>query len=246
MATALGRNLIKIEQLSYSYMAAVSPVPVLDGLTFDLEPGEITMLMGPSGCGKSTLLRVLMGIEKAATGQLSCDEKKFDLATWTAQQSIFGLVPQVPHLFPWKTVFENIELAIPEQILPQTRRERVLSALQLVQLEKNAGDYPAAISQGMASRVAFARTIVMNSPALLLDEPFAALDAMTRLHLQKWIRQKIKDAGLPALFVTHDIHEALLIGSNIHVMNGMPARIVASFSAGEATADKVASSLASG
>jgi ABC-type nitrate/sulfonate/bicarbonate transport system ATPase subunit len=226
---------LKIDHLRFSYPGA--PAPTLEDFSLVLPPGEITILMGPSGCGKSTLLRILMGLETGATGTLQTGghghEMGHDLRGWNSSQSIFGLVPQVPHLFPWKTVFENIELAAPRSLPAAERASRARAVLDVVQLSKFADALPSAISQGMAARVAFARTLVMDIRAILLDEPFAALDAVTRKTLQDWTRERVRASGMPALFVTHDPGEALALGGAIHVLSRPPARLVLSGQAKE-------------
>lgn len=230
--------MIEVKHLSFSYGQSQNR-PTLNDLSFRLPDGEITVLMGPSGCGKSTLLRLLMGIESGATGQIVKQDQPTDLASWSSRQRTFGLVPQVPHLFPWKTVRQNISLAVPASYPADVVAARVRDALEVIQLTDSAELYPGAISQGMASRVAFARTLVMDIDALLLDEPFAALDAITRLHLQDWLTLNVAKAKLPALFVTHDLQEALRLGATILVMSASSGRITGTFKQNDATADNI-------
>lgn len=236
--------MIEVQSLNFSYSAAPGKTPgtnLFNDLSFILPAGEITVLMGPSGCGKSTLLRILMGAEPGAQGKITVDNEVFDFAIWNTSQQIFGLVPQVPHLFPWKTVYDNIALAVPASVSEEEKTKRIKSVLATIQLSDSAKKYPGEISQGMASRVAFARTLVMDIKAILLDEPFAALDAMTRSHLQKWIADEIRSSGLPAFFVTHDIQEALLLGSTILVLDSHKS--LHRFAPGEATVEKIHASL---
>lgn len=216
--------MIQIENINYQYKNAKDPT--LKNLNLSLEPGKVTVVMGPSGCGKSTLLRVLMGIETGATGFIKFSNYQKELKLWTPQQNLFSLVPQVPHLFPWKTVFENVYIACPATLSPDVRKTNALSALQLVQLESHITKYPSEISQGMASRVALARTLVMEAPVILFDEPFASLDAHTRRHLQAWLLKTVSEKQIPALFVTHDLHEGIQLGTDIYVLSKSPATVV--------------------
>lgn len=218
---------LSIQELSFAYAGGA---PILKDLFLELQPGQITALMGPSGCGKSTLLRILMGLEPGASGQIRTHRGTFPFSEWTAAQRVFGMVPQVPNLLPWKTVRENIAIACPPGLAAEAARSRVEEVLRVVGLEAAAGKYPHEISQGMASRVAFARTLVMNIEALLLDEPFAALDALNRHRLQNWVRERIRDRALPSLFITHDVEEAAVVAHQIVVISRGPARIVGTFS----------------
>gem|GEM_PF-1008043 len=207
----------------------------LQDVALDLAPGDRVCLLGASGSGKSTLLRILMGLEGGAEGSVEIGGAVHDLAGWTRAQTVFGLVPQAPLLFPWKTVEKNLELALPKGTQKAEARERIASLLQVVGLEKNARQYPWQISLGMASRVSFARALLVPSRALLLDEPFAALDALTRRGLQDWLRARLSESRLPCIFVTHDVREALAIATRIVVLGGTPASLVATFSEFENT-----------
>lgn len=204
---------------------------VLRDISVSLHPGKIHSLIGPSGCGKSTLLRVLMGMELGAYGKIVTPDAAFDLRHWGIHQRLFSMVPQVPHLFPWKTILDNVSIAVDpkETTLRSERKQKALQSLDVVGLLESKSKYPYEISLGMAQRAAFARALVQESQVLLLDEPFASLDAYTRRMLQKWLVSKIKETNRYALLVTHDIQEAIEISDQISVLSSMPATKKASF-----------------
>ncbi len=183
--------------------------PVLDGVSLSLAAGGITCLLGPSGCGKSTLLRIAASLIPPDAGTVRIDP------TRTA------MVFQEPRLLPWLTVEENLRLALPAGSAAE-KEKRILSALALVSLPVSGNDtrtlLPRELSGGMAQRVGIARALLRQPDFLLMDEPFAALDAITRSELQKMLVGLIPAQGISCLFVTHDINEALTIADHIQVM----------------------------
>lgn len=219
---------IGLELETYAYQ---NKDVVLKDISVSLYPGKIHSLIGPSGCGKSTLLRVLMGMELGAYGKMTTPSAVFDLRHWDAHQRLFSMVPQVPHLFPWKTILDNVIMAVDSKgiTLRSERKQKALQSLDVVGLLDSKSKYPYEISLGMAQRAAFARALVQESQVLLLDEPFASLDAYTRHMLQKWLESKIKETNRYALLVTHDIQEAIEISDQISVLSSMPATKKASF-----------------
>ena len=150
---------LRIQLARFSYGRACAPV--LQDIALDLAPGDRVCLLGASGSGKSTLLRILMGLEKGAEGSVEVDGAVCDLARWTRAQSVFGLVPQAPLLFPWKTVEKNLALAIPKGTGKEEAQERIVSLLRAVGLGKSARLYPWQISLGMAARISFARALLV-------------------------------------------------------------------------------------
>lgn len=189
---------------------------VLKDINIDLCAGSISTVLGPSGCGKSTLLRVLMGFEKS---EHSTEHK-------------FSLVPQTPHLFPWKTIAKNIEMNIDDSVKKETKQEmqkRISEMLNIVGLLGVENNYPFELSVGMNQRVSFARAMINPFEALLLDEPFSALDALTRKELQNWLLKIVKAQESYCLFVTHDISEAIHLSKNIYILSQKPATIAAHF-----------------
>jgi sulfonate transport system ATP-binding protein len=183
--------------------------PVFEGLTLDVERGEILAVLGPSGCGKSTLLRAIAGLDVHPLGRIDVDGE-------------VGYVFQEPRLFPWLSVEKNVRFAArtPEE------HARVDAVLELTGLEHARATLPKALSGGMAQRAALARALVRKPSVLLLDEPLAALDALRRMHLQEAIATIIGAVHASAVLVTHDIEEALYLADRIVVLGATPARIV--------------------
>lgn len=185
---------------------------ILRGLTLDLTQGGITCLLGPSGCGKSTLLRLAAGLLHPNSGTVGLP------ASQTA------MVFQEPRLLPWLTVAENLGLALPPALSGTTRLERIRQALHTVCLEGVERRMPRELSGGMAQRVGIARALLCAPSFLLMDEPFAALDAITRGQLQSMLTELIAARRCTCLFVTHDIQEALNIAHTLAVLqNGVIA-----------------------
>lgn len=178
---------------------------VLQTVSLNLASHGITCLLGPSGCGKSTLLRIAAGLLPADTGSVFPDPRAC------------AMVFQEPRLLPWLTVEENLALALPPYPATQ-RRQALLNALHKVELGDIRQHLPAELSGGMAQRVGLARALLRRPQFLLMDEPFAALDAITRATLQQMLVTLVAEQGIACLFVTHDINEALLIGNHIHVL----------------------------
>lgn len=198
--------------------------PILHNINLKIREKTLTALMGPSGCGKSTLLKALMGITPCSSGSFHRHEQDIQLLThWNAEQRIFGLVPQSPLLLPWKTVLENILTARPrEQSATEAKRE-ALQLLQRVGLAEACDLYPWQLSLGMAARVSLARSLLLSHEVLMLDEPFASIDATSRFSLQGWLLELVEKLGQTALLVTHDPREALLLADEIVVLKGKPA-----------------------
>ncbi|MRX52098.1 ATP-binding cassette domain-containing protein [Paracoccus sp. S-4012] len=205
---------------------AVAERDILRGLSLSLDDGKFTCLIGPSGCGKSTVLRWLAGVlpdTLAASGRLTLDG-----AAAEAPHPAITYQPQTDALFPWLTVAENAALGLEVAGVP--RREavaRVTPMLAPFGLEGTAGLFPDALSGGMRQRAAFLRTIARGGRWLLLDEPFSALDAVTRIRMQRWLCDRLAAEPRGVLMVTHDLHEATALADRILVMAGPPGRIVA-------------------
>lgn len=200
-----------------SHLHALGPVQE------HIASGSFVALLGPSGCGKSTLVRVIAGLQQATSGEV-----------WVGGEMIqkpspgIALMFQSANLMPWRTVEENI--ALPLELAGQKgpQRERVVSdLLPLLGLQSFAGAYPAQLSGGMAQRVALGRVLVQRPQVLLLDEPFGALDAMTRERISLDLLALWQQTGQTALMVTHDINEAVLLADRVLVMSQRPGRIIA-------------------
>ena len=197
------------------------PVCALDDITLEIKDGEFVALLGPSGCGKSTLLNLLAGFETRSTGEI-----KFDGASVEKPGPDRGVVFQEASLFPWLNVWDNITFGPRVQGLKRDEYEsKARAMLKLVGLEAFADALPAQLSGGMRQRVGIARVLVMSPRALLMDEPFGALDAQTRLAMQQLLLDVWQTLGTTVLFVTHDIDEAILLADRICMMCARPGKI---------------------
>lgn len=215
---------LAVRKLNISYpLADGSCLPVLQGIDLDFVEGGVTAILGASGCGKSTLLRILAGLETRYTGAATLAQ-----AAITRPGLDRGLVFQDHRLVPWMTVEQNIALSLHRLPLDQ-QRARIADKLALVGLQAFAQAYPSRLSGGMAQRVAIARALAHEPRVLLLDEPFAALDAMTRLQLQDELLNICQQTRITAVLVTHDIEEALYLGDRIAVLSSRPGRLLTGF-----------------
>jgi len=191
----------------------------LAGINIGVERGEIVSLVGTSGCGKSTLLRIVGGLDHPTLGQVRIDDEAV-----RAPRPEIGIVFQEPRLMPWLSVADNVKFGLDD--LPKPERDALAAeALAKVGLPNAAGLLPRQLSGGMAQRVAIARALVTRPEILLLDEPFSALDAFTRLNLQDHLLQSWAYDRPTMIFVTHDIDEALVLSDRVIVMRAHPGRI---------------------
>ena len=199
-----------------------SGVEVLHDVSLDVAPGEFVCLLGPSGCGKSTLLGALAGHLPPTQGQLQLDGRAIQ-----GPGAERGLVFQHHTLFPWKTVLDNVAFGLKMKgVGRQEREQQAHSLLGLVGLSEFANSYPRALSGGMQQRVEIARALINHPSVLLMDEPFGALDALTRVTMQELLLEIWERIRTTVVFVTHDIEEALFLADRIVVMGPRPARIV--------------------
>jgi len=212
---------ISFENVSKTYLGRTE-VRALDGISLTINEGEFVALLGPSGCGKSTLLNLLAGFEKTTEGTLL-----FDGETVTRPGPDRGVVFQEAALFPWLNVWQNVVFGPQVQGVARSEYEsRARKLLKLVGLEAFAEALPVQLSGGMRQRVGIARVLAMSPRALLMDEPFGALDAQTRLSMQQLLLDVWQSLGTTVLFVTHDIDEAILLSDRICVMSARPGRII--------------------
>ncbi|ACO77054.1 ABC transporter, ATP-binding component [Azotobacter vinelandii CA] len=189
--------------------------------TLDIREGESIAILGSSGCGKSTLLRLLIGLDETFDGQILIDGQPV-----RGIGSERGIVFQEHRLFPWLNVAQNVDLGlVNENLPPEQRRRRVEEFIRLVELDGFQRAYPHQLSGGMAQRVAIARGLVASPRILLLDEPFAALDALTRQQMQEELQAIRARSGITSLLVTHDVEEAIFIADRVVVMAPRPGRI---------------------
>lgn len=193
--------------------------PVLVDVNLDVAPGEVVTLIGPSGCGKSTLLRLLAGLESEHEGTLLIDN-----APASARRRSLGLMFQEPRLFPWLSVRDNALFGVHNRGSAESGA-RADALLHQVGLGNATSLLPKQLSGGMAQRAALARALVAEPTALLLDEPFSAVDAITRLQLQDLLLETWQRTGLTMLLVTHDLDEALALSDRVVVLTGRPAGI---------------------
>ncbi|MDP3941101.1 MAG: ABC transporter ATP-binding protein [bacterium] len=212
-------NALELIHISKSF----GTLQVLKDIRVKVNPGQFVSLIGPSGCGKSTLLRLIAGVENQSDGEIAIFEKRV-----VDRKGTSGYMPQKPLLLPWRNVLENVLLGA--DIQGAARSGSLKKAQQLLR-EFGLGDFmashPRILSGGMAQKVALLRTILYNNNLLLLDEPFGALDALTRQSLQLWLLKLWDKHRATVLFVTHDIREAILLSDRILVMSERPGRIIA-------------------
>ncbi|WP_437644199.1 ABC transporter ATP-binding protein [Sorangium sp. So ce362] len=206
---------------------SASGLVVLDGLDLDVAPGAFVALLGPSGCGKSTLLRLVAGLDRADAGATVVEVEEGASGAGGARAPI-AYVFQDAHLLPWRSVLENTALPLELAGAPvEERRAAARAALLQVGLADAGARYPAELSGGMRMRVSLARAMVTRPRLLLLDEPFAALDELTRSRLDDQLRALWAELGMTVLFVTHSITEAAYLAERAVVLSPRPARIVA-------------------
>jgi NitT/TauT family transport system ATP-binding protein len=198
-------------------------IRVLDGISFEVGIGKFVAVIGPSGCGKSTLLQMAAGLLPPTRGTVRHRGRAVD----SVNREV-GFVPQQAQLFPWKTLAENVELPLLLRGVAVTeRRQRVAAALEAVGLTGFEQYYPNQLSGGMQKRGSIARTLVYRPDVILMDEPFGALDAQTRMVMQDDLQMLSRDAGATVLFVTHDITEAVLLADHVAIMSQRPSRLLA-------------------
>ena len=200
---------------------AFGDLVVLDGVDLEASPGEVLTVLGPSGCGKSTLLRALAGFEQY-DGEVTLDG-----APITGPSPQRGMVAQAGGLFPWLTLRENLAFGPKAQGRSGTEvRDVVADLLDATGLDGFADALPKQLSGGMRQRASIAQVLASRPPVLLLDEPFGALDAQTRLRMHEWLGHLLAERPTTTVLVTHDVEEALLLGDRLALLSQRPARVV--------------------
>ncbi|QDX41468.1 ABC transporter ATP-binding protein [Salarchaeum sp. JOR-1] len=196
-------------------------VQALDDVSFEVEDGEFVCIVGPSGCGKTTLFRIIAGLETATDGEVRLDGSRV-----RGPSTDRGMVFQEYGLFPWRTARGNVEFGLEQQALSATEREtRVDKMLDLVGLRDAADQYPKELSGGMKQRVGIARALAVDPDVLLMDEPFASVDAQTRANLHAELLTIWRETAKTVLFVTHDVEEAVTLADRVVVLQPGPGRL---------------------
>ncbi len=212
---------IRIENVSKTYISERESLPVLDSVSLYVKKGEFVSLLGPSGSGKSTLFKIAVGLIKPDQGKVLLNNKN------TSGQLVkVGYMPQQDLLLPWKNLLDNAALPlIASGVSKKTAHEKVRELLPVFGLEGFENYYPAQLSGGMRQRAAFLRTFLIDSDIMLLDEPFAALDALTREKLQEWLLDIWGKFTKSVLFITHSIDEAIYLSDRVYVISDIPGKI---------------------
>lgn len=217
----LPRAQIRVRGLSKRYRTARSRQDALQDVNLDIGAGEFVSLLGPSGCGKTTLLKIIGGLTSRSSGEVQIDGAGVEDALKARK---FGFVFQDATLLPWRTVLGNAELLL-DITGARGESESVKQLLETVGLKGFEDYYPSQLSGGMRQRVALARALALSPQILLMDEPFAALDALTRGRMQEELLQLWEDTRFTVLFVTHSIPEAVRIGSRILLLSAHPGQV---------------------
>jgi NitT/TauT family transport system ATP-binding protein len=215
-------ELIAIEGVSKRYLTTSGPVDALRDVSLAVGESEFFTLIGPSGCGKSTLLGMLGGLVTPDAGRLLVDGAPVEGPDPRRVATVF----QDPGLFPWRTALENVELGLELQGVAAAPRRRVAEELLApLGLAGFAAKYPRELSGGMKQRVAIGRALAIDAKILLMDEPFGALDEQTRLLMGEWLLDIWRRTRKTVIFITHSLHEALLLSTRVAVMTARPGRI---------------------
>ena len=215
---------LKLENVSKSFAKIETDevTHALTSVTTTMESGEFISLVGPSGCGKSTMLRLVAVLISPTTGKLTVNGTEIEKPAPDR-----GMMFQKATLFPWLTVRDNIAFSLKMQGKLKGNEEKVENMIKVIGLENFREDYPAQLSGGMAQRVALVRSLINEPPILLLDEPLGALDAFTRMNMQDEILKIWQEKQQLAIMVTHDVDEAIYMGTRVLVMDAHPGRVIA-------------------
>ena len=213
-----GAQAVQLAGVSKVFGRGAQAVTALDQVSLTVRPGEFICLIGASGCGKSTLLNLVAGLDRPSAGTISVSARQV------------ALMFQEPALFPWLTAAGNVELPLRARKVPRAeRRSRVAELLDLVHLSEFGGKRPHELSGGMRQRVALARALAQDADVLLMDEPFGALDAMTRDVLHDQLDRIKEGRQLTVLFVTHNVREAVRLGDRVVLLSSHPGRVAGEF-----------------
>lgn len=215
----MGKKKLIIHDVNKSFIVNGQSVDVLKDINLEIEEGEFVVIVGHSGCGKSTLLKMIAGLETNDTGELTVDGKAI-----TGPGMDRGMIFQEHRLFPWMSIEKNVQLGL-KGLSKEEKRKLSDQYLELVKLSEFKKAYPSQLSGGMSQRAAIARSLVSQPEILLLDEPFGALDALTKIELQEEMLKIRERFHNTMIMVTHDIEEAVFLADRIVVMSARPGRI---------------------
>ena len=217
------RNVIEISGVSKTYKTRDGEVPSLRPIDFNVRDGEFVVLVGPSGCGKTTLLKMLAGLLPPSTGEIRIDGKAI-----TKPHSGVGIVFQTAMLLPWRSVFNNVMMPVEVKNLPrEVYKKRAQALLDMVGLQGFENKFPWQLSGGMQQRASICRALVHDPKIVLMDEPFGALDAMTRERMNVELQRIQRETSKTVLLITHSIPEAVFLANRILVMTERPGAIAA-------------------
>jgi NitT/TauT family transport system ATP-binding protein len=217
--------LLRVSNLRKTYESAHQPYTALDGVDVEITDGEFFCLLGPSGCGKSTLLNILAGFEPATSGSVLSDGAA---VTGAGRDRVMFFQDAGSALFPWLTVEENVRFGLRVRRVPRREWSAIIDTyLRMVDLDRHRGKFPAQLSGGMRQRLQIARALAVEPEILLMDEPFGALDALTRRRMHAVLLSIWQRTGKTVVFVTHDIAEAILLADRIGMMSVGPRSTIA-------------------
>ncbi len=219
-----GQHRLEVRGLTHEFARAdQAPLRVLEGFDLAVRPGEFTAIIGPSGSGKSTLFNLVAGLDRPTSGVIYVDGRAV-----TGHSEQVAYMPQKDLLFPWRTIEDNAALGLEVQgTAKKAARAAVRPLFPEFGLDGFERSYPAQLSGGMRQRAALLRTVAMQRSVLLLDEPFGALDSLTRTQMQLWLAQMWQRHSWTVLLVTHDIREAVFLADSVHVLTSRPGRLAA-------------------
>ncbi len=216
----MAKTLLSVKGLQKVYESSTGSVEAIADISFDMHAGELVCIVGPSGCGKTTLLKCIAGLHAPTAGTVKIDGME---VTEPPRNMAVVFQEYGRSLYPWLTVRGNVELPLKHQKMSKAEREQIVDdALRAVHLENAHASYPWQLSGGMQQRVAIARAVAYHPEVLIMDEPFAAVDAQTRADLEDLVRALHRERGMSILFVTHDIDESVYLGERVIVLSNSP------------------------
>jgi ABC-type nitrate/sulfonate/bicarbonate transport system ATPase subunit len=212
---------MELDGIDKDFSVDRNALTVLRGIDLSVREGEFISLIGPSGCGKSTLLNIIAGLEEPTKGDIRTDGQRND-----RRLGAIGYMHQKDLLLPWRTVLDNAVLGLELRGKPRSQiRRQALELMEYFGLKGFEKNYPSLLSGGMRQRVAFLRTVLADHEIILLDEPFGALDALTRANMQEWLLELWESWGKTVIMVTHDVEEAVLLSDRVYVFTARPGRV---------------------